>query len=108
MQSVKVELKYIALQVDRQAIIGLILILETEQLLEGTWYDTWLLIRALNCKSLTRACLSIGKDAHVVAIDSTLHQHLRILKYLILGRILVEASIESVRFLLVDALTRRA
>ena len=54
------------------------------------------LSRALHCMRLTRACLPIGKDADVEAVDGTLDQTLGLIEDLLLGRVGAEDRIENV------------
>ena len=54
---------------------------------------------------MTRACLTIGEDAHVVAIDRTLHESLGVLEDLFLLRSLTEAGVEGELLLLVPITT---
>ena len=89
----QVELHHVALQLDSEVVH---LSDDVKHLNDGTWGQSWVLLVTLDCESLTRACLTVSKDANVVAINSALNKSLTVLKDLVLGRLLVKDSIKVV------------
>ncbi len=78
--------------------IALHALLKTVDLLDCPRHYAWLFISPLHCISLTTASLSVGEDANVETIQSTLNQSLSILEDLFLGGKSSKAAVE-VKFL---------
>ena len=78
--------------------IALHALLKTVDLLDCPRHYAWLFISPLHGISLTTTCLSIGKDANVETIQSTLNQSLGILEDLFLGGKSSKAAVK-VKFL---------
>jgi len=78
--------------------IALHALLKTVDLLDRPRYYAWLFISPLHCISLTTTSLSVGKDANVETIQSTLNQSFGVLEDLFLGGKCSKAAVE-VKFL---------
>ena len=68
--------------------------LALEQALKCPYHNTWLSLCATHCISLTRACLPIGKNAHIVSIKCTLDSHFCVLIDIILRTLGSKAGIK--------------
>jgi hypothetical protein len=62
----------------------LIFLLNREHLLESSGHYASVILSSRYCVSLARASLAVGKNADIEAVDSTLDEHLGVLKYLLL------------------------
>lgn len=69
---------------------------ETIELVDGSWSETWLLLSTLNGEGLSRASLTIGKDANIVSIDCALNKTVGLLEDLILSGLWSEDAVEVV------------
>lgn len=81
-QSVQVELNHVALKLDVE--VGHRL-QNTEHLNNSSRRETWLVLTSLNSESLTRTSLTVGKNRHVVPINSGLNKSLSVVEDLILS-----------------------
>ena len=64
-QLVEVQLDHVAFEL--HGVGKLFVLSQAEEFFKSTWHDTWLLLRSLDRICLSRACLTIGEDAHVVS-----------------------------------------
>jgi len=102
---VKVQLHHVAFKHDAIGASLLHSLLNQEQFLKGAWHDTWVVRSSLNRVRLTRSGLSIGKNAHIEAIDCTLHEHLSVLEDFLLPCSVAKARIKRVLLFFVSFLT---
>lgn len=104
-QVVAVELNHIALELNFELVVFLQFLLNLIQLRNGSRHYAWVVVLSLDGEGLTAASLPIGKDAHVVAINDTLHQHLSVLEHFRLCGLAGKHSVISELFLIIATLT---
>jgi len=102
MQLIHIQLKHVALKLDRM--VRRHLLTQWKQFLQGFWYDTWQFTCPLNRVRLSTTCLPIGKQTNIKTIQCRLHQHSRILKNLLLRSRFIETRIKLVLLILVAGL----
>ena len=93
-QLVQVELHHVAREAHSEVIVPLESLFDVEHFLKAAWHDSWVASLAGDRVRLARARLPVREDAHVVAIDGALDQHLRVLEYGLLTGSRVEARVK--------------
>ena len=93
-QLVQVELHHVAREAHSEVIVPLESLFDIEHFLEAARHDSWVASCACDRVGLARARLPVREDAHVVAVDGTLDQHLRVLEYGLLVCALVKAGVK--------------
>ena len=59
-----------------------------------------LLIRALHCVCLSRSCLTVGEDAHIVSVETRLYKRLDLIEYVSLRATRSKDAIKEVAVVL--------
>ena len=96
MKFVEVEFDHVALEGDYELLGFFNAAFDAEKLIKGTGNYARLLGVALDCEGLAWACLTVGEDADVEAINGALHEHFGVFENFILACILAKAAVELV------------
>jgi hypothetical protein len=69
---------------------------ESIELVDGSWSEAWLFFSSLDGEGLSRASLTIGKDANIESIDCALNKTFGLIEDLVLRRIWSKDAVEVV------------